>query len=347
MDLAGPRIRPEFAVVAHARGVVEFRSGLWNPRSVTLTDESAPPRLLDVIDMLDGKRTTQEIARELGVDSAYVRSVVDDLTGMGVVLVGPAPADGYLRILGIGPRATLEARPAPSVRVVGRGPLADAVAASIGELADASAVDEDLVSSLREVEVAPHADGLESLRWLERFASLRGSFLVIATEVVNPIVLQNANRVALHYGIPWMQVALDGPFALVGPTFVPHRSPCYECFEMRMSLAIREHASYVAYKRAIADGLVRPAHPRLPRPIEGLLANLAGLEICGYLVGGSNFTVGKVLSIYLPALEFSFNEFLRIPSCRACVPEIERSEEQLHFDLRSYVNEHRVAAPSR
>ena len=56
------------------------------------------------------------------------------------------------------------------------------------------------------------------------------------------------------------------------------------------------------------------------------------------MVTGSDFTVGKALSVFLPTLEFSFNEVLRVPGCPACSPMTEQYEQGLYFDLKGYVN---------
>jgi bacteriocin biosynthesis cyclodehydratase domain-containing protein len=332
-------------VVAHGPGVVELRSGIWNPRSVTLTDSVEPSRLLEIIDHLDGSASEEDVARSLGVAADQVRAVVEQLVAAGAAANGPIPGDGYMRLLGIGARTTAPSTPTDRrVTVIGDGRLSVALREALADFATPSTLGRQLTSGLLRTDPAPHADGLESLRWAEAYRDLSDSFVVVATEVVNPMLLQNVNRLALTFGFSWMQIALDGPFVLVGPTFIPRRSPCYECFEQRLGLAVREHSNYQAYKRALADGFVREGSPVLPRPIEGMLANLGAIEVCGFLLAETSFTVGRVLSIYLPAFEFSFNEFLRLPSCRACVPAVESNETQLHFDLRSYIGERRGAA---
>ena len=53
-----------------------------------------------------------------------------------------------------------------------------------------------------------------------------------------------------------------------------------------------------------------------------------------FLLTQSAFTTGKVLSIYLPTMEFSFNEVLRVPGCPACSRPA-REDVELYFDIRS------------
>ena len=74
--------------------------------------------------------------------------------------------------------------------------------------------------------------------------------------VIQPLQLRLLNQISLALGIPWMHAAIDGPFLLIGPCFVPHRTSCYACFETRVTMNLRESASYQQYKSALAAGRV-------------------------------------------------------------------------------------------
>jgi len=342
-----PRVNIAMSLVAHGPGVVELRSGTWNARSVTLTDSNEPSRLLTVVERLDGSRTEAEVAAETGASIDEVRAVIEQLDQNGVLDHGPITArDVHLDFV----RTTLARRDdrgdvmtVRPVLMLGTGPLADAIAEALADVATVERPSSGSWSRLNSVDFTNAGDEIDLAKLEREFAEWQGHFLVVATEVVNPVVLRNVNWIALRLDTPWSHAALDGPFALIGPTFIPRRSPCYDCFENRTSLTIREHASYVGFKRAIAGGFVRQGHPRLSRPVQGILASLLAFEVSNYLLTDAAFTVGKVLAIYLPAFEFTFNEFLRLPSCRSCVGDLERTERQLHFDLRAYINARRPA----
>jgi bacteriocin biosynthesis cyclodehydratase domain-containing protein len=342
-----PRINIGLSLIAHGPGVVELRSGAWNARSVTLTDSNEPSRLLAVVERLDGTRTESEVAVESGASIDEVRAVIEQLDLNGVLDHGAITArDVHLDFV----RTTLARRDdrgtegtARPVLLLGTGSLADAVSDALTDVASVERPSSASWSRLNSVDFTNAGDEIDLARLEREFAEWKGHFLVVAAEVVNPIMLRNINWLAVRLDTPWSHAALDGPFALIGPTFVPRRSPCYDCFENRTSLTIREYASYVGFKRALAGGFVRQGQPRLSRPVQGILANLLAFEVSNYLLTDSAFTVGKVLAIYLPAFEFTFNEFLRMPSCRTCVGDLERSERQLHFDLRAYINSRRPA----
>ena len=70
--------------------------------------------------------------------------------------------------------------------------------------------------------------------------------------------------------------------------------------------------------------------------ISSLLASHVSLETINYLTTKNNFTLGKMLSIHLPTMEFNYNEVLSVPSCTSCSSIPERDDQELYFDLRAF-----------
>ncbi|OKL51350.1 hypothetical protein BSZ39_12785 [Bowdeniella nasicola] len=56
-------VKNRYSVVVHDVNRVEFRQGVWNPTSTTLTDDSESGKLVSTIELLDGKHTIGEIAK--------------------------------------------------------------------------------------------------------------------------------------------------------------------------------------------------------------------------------------------------------------------------------------------
>jgi thiazole/oxazole-forming peptide maturase SagC family component len=156
-------------------------------------------------------------------------------------------------------------------------------------------------------------------------------------KVINPILFQTLNRVCLELCIPWIHSAVDGPFLFIGPIFVPYRSACYECFEARVIMNLRENASYQRYKQAIVEGHIKFGRLPIEPVLSGLLASHTALETLNFVQTENSFTVNKVLAIYLPTMEFTFNEVLRVPGCTACSPSSERDDKELYFDVRALI----------
>ena len=337
------RVRPSFSVVAHSADVIELRRGVWNPVSITLTDKGGSGKLLRALELMNGESTLEEIAARTALTKDEADNLVSFLTRYDAIETKPGSALDYQlelvrETLGAGTETSLSIE---RVVFLGGPGLAGEVAEQLAELEgpiSALTAAPELEETLTGTDFTLVDDPLAFRREMARFSDWKDSLVVVASATIHPILLRNVNRVCLHHGIPWVHAAADGPYLIVGPTFVPRRSSCYECFETRVSLSMRESESYVRYKRALANRAIKSGGPQLVRPFRGVLASLAALEVANLAATGSNFTVGKALTVYLPTLEFSFNEVLRVPGCAACSPFTEQHEQSLYFDLKGYVN---------
>jgi len=341
---AHPRLKRHFALVAHDPDIVEIRNGAWNVVSYTLTDEKKTGKLFALLDGLDGTISPANLALREGVSRSDVESLIDHLVQLDVVEFGPATSfDYYLDqfaspLMFHGQRG----RSIRDIALVGDEALGRQIRDLIADtLSDARFVEGDrlapLETLLAQTDISWLFDGLASERRMAGLADLAGAFVIVADRVVHPVRLQVMNRVALRHRIPWMQAAVDGPQLLIGPIVDPPHTACFECFETRMLMNAREAAPYVAYKRLLAKGAVRPEGWRMERVLGTMVAAHTALEALNFLLTGTSFTRGKVLGIYLPTMEISFNEVLQVPGCAGCSPVSESSEEELHFDMRSLI----------
>lgn len=337
------RVPPSFSIVAHSPDVVELRRGAWNPVSITLTDQTGSGKLFRALDLMDGSATLQEVADGAGLTPDDARNLVAYLARQDAVESEPRSAlDQHLTLY----RETLGAAGESRLRFdrltcLGSEELAGQIGEQLEELGlpfSRSLADAADTESLCSADFTLADDPLTFRRALERFEAWRGTLVVYASMSVHPILLRNLNRVCLHHGIPWVHAVADGPYLIVGPTFVPRRSSCYECLDSRVALHMRESESYTRYKRALAARSVKTGEPHLRGPFRSLLASLAALEVANLMSTGSNFTLGKALTVFLPTMEFSYNEVLRAPGCPACSPMTEQHEQGLYFDVKGYVN---------
>lgn len=155
---------------------------------------------------------------------------------------------------------------------------------------------------------------------LGRLAGRAGCLVIAAFEASNPAALRDLNRVALAQGFTWIHAVLDGPVLFAGPTFIPGRTPCYECFEARVSVTAAKGPGYLEFERVLAEGRALLGDSGAPAPAHGLLCALASQEAISYLCTGSAFTVGKALTVNLPTMELTAHEVPRVPGCPACGP---------------------------
>jgi len=338
-----PRLKRHYSLVAHSADVVELRHGAWNASSVALTDATASGCLLRILKRLDGQLSAAAIADAEGLPEAEVEAVVERLAEQQLLEQGSSHAlDHYLDQVATGLMVQEgKSADAPTrVHLLGDQKVRD----EIQRILESSGLADRGVAAggnaaLRGVLVGRDEswlfDPLEFEQAARPFAELRGGFTIFGVATINPLELRAFNRVSLHHRLPWLHAAVDGPFLLVGPTFVPFRSACYECLETRVVMNLRDSASYQRYKSALADGRAAATASPLDTVIVVMLASLAAFEAVNFLQTGAAFTVGKLLSVYLPTMEFAFHEVLRLPGCPACGSAPERDDRELYFDARA------------
>jgi hypothetical protein len=116
------------------------------------------------------------------------------------------------------------------------------------------------------------------------------------------------------------------------------RTSCYECFEQRVVMNLREGAGYQRYKQALTTARVVAGADPVQPAVGSILAGHAALETLNYVTTRTSFTLNKVLAIYLPTMELVFNDVPRLPGCRACGPVAERDDQELYFDARAWLD---------
>lgn len=336
------RLKRCFSVIAHSPDDVELRYGVWNATSFTLADESKSGQLYRIVAGLDGSLSPAQLARKENVPLADVEALTDHLLGLGVLeSTSSTSLDHYLDNQ-LPWRATGDARPDRPIVLLGDDDLAGDIQRYLRDSLPQTSVttldrhDAGWVT-LTSGDTSWLNDGLLYQERMLDFEGWRDTLLVFATKVINPVQLRMLNRVCLEHRIPWMHAAMDGPFLFVGPLFVPHRSACYECLELRVMMNLRESASYQRYKRALVERHVKEGQLPVEPAMRGILASHTALETLNYALTGSTFTTNKFLAIYLPTMEFTYNEVLRAPSCTACSPSPERDDQELYFDMGSFI----------
>ncbi|MFZ0212244.1 MAG: TOMM precursor leader peptide-binding protein [Candidatus Acidiferrales bacterium] len=312
--------------------------------SITLSDSTASGKLHRTLELLDGTRTLAAVEQESGISWSELETLVSHLEHYNAISPGPDNFLDYQVDLLRGTLSNLGERNEcmPRVEILSDSSLGNELAEQICDSGDKPRVidiTDPLFCLLMREDFTLREDPLKALEDEQRYEEWRGRFLVAAFETINPILFRNLNRLSLRYSFAWIHAALDGPFILVGPTFLPGCSSCYECFEGRVASNIRENGSYLSYKKVLAEGKVKLGRSVIPRAIQSLLVSLTGFEVLNFVSTGSAFTIGKTLAIYLPTLEFTFNEVLRLPGCPGCSSMNEKNERTLYFSVKRFVND--------
>jgi bacteriocin biosynthesis cyclodehydratase domain-containing protein len=336
------RIRPYFSVVAHSPDVAEIRYGVWNATSCTLRDKSNSGTLTRLLLRLDGTNSVDEIADSERVGKDEVEQLLERLNEHGIIETGATNALDFVLDRTPGARgARVEApdRTMP-VAVIGDAELLGVVASLIrGSLPDLQVL---LPSDSAELDALQRAagqddDDLVSQQQLRQFEHWRNHLLIVTQRIVDPELAHSINRICLELRTPWLHAALDGPFLFVGPLTVPNRSACFDCFETRVMMNLRESANYQRYKRAIVERIVKAGAVPVEPVVSNILAGHTAIEALNYLLTDHSSLIGKVLSIYLPTMEFTYHDVLRVPNCRSCAPQSATMRRELHFDVAAVI----------
>jgi bacteriocin biosynthesis cyclodehydratase domain-containing protein len=341
------RIKRHFSIVGHGPDTVEIRHGVWNPVSYLLNDESKTGNLFSLLQRLDGTATPAALAREVGLPREQVEDVIDHLDNLGILESGPSNAlDYYLNDIMSATLATFGVeepllRAPRSIILIGDTSITDQVGKLLREIdpeMEIAPADERATRIISDNDISWLFEGLDFHEKMQAFDSWKNSFVLLACTVINPLQCKVLNRIALEHGFPWMHAAIDGPFLLIGPTFVPRRSACYECFEQRIIMNLRNAASYVGYKEALVKHRIKHGVMPIEPMLRAILASHTAMEIVNFTKTSFSFVVGKALSIFLPTMEFTYNEVLRIPGCPSCSPLSERDDSELYFDMTTLMN---------
>jgi bacteriocin biosynthesis cyclodehydratase domain-containing protein len=338
------RLKRYYSVVVHGPDEVELRSGAFNAVSQFLSDKDRSGHLARIVMQIDGK-PLDEVARQAGASRSAVEGVIDHLIELGAVEESPGTAldDYYDRIIP-GFRTVdslVEAR--MPVTLLGDGALTESIAQAITELlpdaqVDCLGSDDRLVRELASLKLPDFANALTRAQIQDRYASLGGRLVVCAQLAINPYSALVLNRLMLALGSPWLWAGADGPALFIGPFTVPGKAACYQCFETRVGMNLRETSSYQRYKNALAAHAVTPAPHPLEAALRHLLIGHTAMEAVNFLTTGSAFTLGKSLCLYLPTMEFTFNDVLRVPGCAACAPTAYAQEPELYYEMRAAIS---------
>ncbi len=344
MTNKNPRIKPHFSIIAHTPDSLELRSGVWNRVSYTIDDETQSGKLYQFLQLLDGSLSLSDITKSMQITRSDAEGIIDHLQQLNVLEDGSSTAFDYYTDI-YAPAFKSKQLPhekitSTTIYVLSNNELGLEIKESLSLKTPLNNI--ELINKNHEImEVLVNSDeswmhnALQFEEVLQKFTFLKNSFLVMAFDHINPVLAKRFNRIATALGIAWIHAAIDGPFVFIGPLFVTNQTACYECFETRIGMNLREYHSYQKYKNAIAnDQIIRQSAFPMLELLRNLMISHLMMEVMNYVLTGCSFTKNKVMSIYLPTMEIAFNEFLKVSNCQSCGSQIHRDDHQLYFDVQ-------------
>jgi bacteriocin biosynthesis cyclodehydratase domain-containing protein len=270
---------------------------LERARSVVVLGGGAVRTLLpELLPLLDGSRTREEIDRSLGgAASTAVDQVLEVLAANALIVEGGAEASrGAVAVAaahGIGPaeagRRLREAR----VGVVGKSRLGRSVMRLLGRCG---------IGSVERVGWQPESPF---------------DLAVVAPAASEAGRLESWNAIALELGMRWLVVRpFDGATTTIGPLVVPGESPCHTCLVLRLGGHLEYGPDFPRIERT-------PLRVEAGAPLETIAAGVAAQLVVGWIGGHDTRLPGLVHVLESgPPLALSAHPLLRVPRCPACSP---------------------------
>jgi bacteriocin biosynthesis cyclodehydratase domain-containing protein len=178
-----------------------------------------------------------------------------------------------------------------------------------------------LAARLQVHDVAVEADirPVESAE--DAMAALEGTdFAVCCADPSHAATFYRVNRACLAAGTPWMACAVHGFEAEIGPTVLPHETPCYLCYTMRTVSAAQDPEEELIHRQALDDRKRDDSDRRENTWFAvSAAAGLAGSEVIrGLLPHLRPVSAGRLVAVDLVDLGITKHVVLRKPWCPAC-----------------------------
>lgn len=304
-------VRTEMYVTPEDRGLVDVPRLAPHLESRRIADEAVMlvsetfngvlygRRYVDLLPLLDGTRTRQEIAAALEdkYQSVEIQTAIVSLATKGYLVSAEYSMDegmaAFWCSLGVSPRRA-EAALNPA-RVAVRGD-----AGPIGK-------------ALRQMGI--------------RLVDSKPTFVVHAVNDYLVNDLEAVNRRHLKSGVPWTLVRAGGIFPVFGPVFRPAEGgPCWQCLAHRIR-GNREVENFLRLN-AGEKGAVLPR--AVAPPFDDAVLGLAATEIAKWLVAGRLAPLHEAavsVTPHAPGLEV--HHVMRRPQCEVC------GEQGLHLPDRA------------
>lgn len=338
MKQATLRIKTQFSIIPHSAQQVELRSGVWNPTSFIINDESNTNKLYAILKDLNGSLTTQEMAKKHHISRAEIEAILDHLQQLNVIEnATPEVLNNDMEYFAVQSGGLNDS--VKNILIIGEDVICHEIKRILINTTHANSIATLDVTDPAIKNIKANSqwmfDSFMLEEAVEQFSWWKDYFIVLALTRNDPLLAMRLNQMNYTLNIPWIHGVIDGPFIFIGPTFFSQAGPCYHCFEKRVTMNLREYTSYQRYKESLAVNESTENSLNKSSPVMHVLAAHLAMEIINYRHSKTCFTKSKALSIYLPTMEICFNEVLRLSGCAVCGSISHRDDQQLYYDYQT------------
>ncbi len=338
MKQATLRIKPHFSIIPHSPHQVELRSGVWNPTSFVIYDESNSNQLYSILKDINGMMTTKEVAKKHQISREKVEGILDHLQRLEVLESASIDSiDGFENEFLM--NSSEKSSQSDNILIIGEDIISHEIKRIVMNSKDDISLTTIDINDPEIKKLKTNAqwmfDNFMLQEAVDQFSWWKDYFVILALTHNDPILAMRINQINYTLGIPWIHGAIDGPFIFVGPMFSSKSGPCYHCFEKRVTMNLHEYASYQRYKEISMMTDIDNIQSKKCTPSMHVLSAHLAMESMNHRFSKTCFTKSKSLSIYLPTMEICFNEVLRLSGCFVCGSVLHRDDQQLYYDYQT------------
>lgn len=316
-----PLLNPSFTPLTPDGSTLHLVTSAVSGPTYTLTADREDGSLARLPALMDGTRSVAEIAADLeSEDPESLRSTIHELEQKNIVLdaaeTDHPSVSGYTSLHPSMLQDRMDEVTDADVLIVGaddpvRWAVDDLLEYGVSQLRVTSteaSTETDRRTLAEDADRIVHDDR-------ELAAIVAAVDLVVALErFPGEQLLRAVNEHAVESDTPLVTGSIDGVSGTVGPTVVPGRTACYECYRTRLAANTTESEVFEPYRSGDAsDGGVFTAFERITTGYTTLAA-------LNYLLSGAGFTVGSQITFDFFDWSVEANDVLKLPRCRCCGP---------------------------
>jgi len=141
--------------------------------------------------------------------------------------------------------------------------------------------------------------------------------VVLALEQPDIRLSHSVNRYGISHRKPWLLVTIDGNRGLVGPLFIPTDTACYSDYRTLASAATPSPTMARKHRQHVLRRGAGSFFPGLPAYAD-IVAGHASLALVHFLLRGTCFAVGRVMTIDFDHMQIDVEDVLKLPRCPVC-----------------------------
>ncbi|WCR26651.1 TOMM precursor leader peptide-binding protein [Paenibacillus thiaminolyticus] len=302
------RLKPGYYAVILSSNECHIKKTMHGKPLIKIEDAKQQHWVEQVMLKLQHGGSVSELIASAPVDRQQeVRSIIKYLAGASLIHTEEDMIPGELGRLLVSQRSGnyIAALHRSRVVLIGSGQLAVNIADGLSRYG---------IRDYRMVEVHDGAELNSALA-----SHLPCSLCIVCLDEYWPSIYETVDRFAAANHVPWSLVTADNWTALVGPTFFPGQTACYQCYLEDMNQSNPELYRFTARLMNQGESMKMVNNPL----VSNIAANLMVSDIGNLLVEEPaltdiSLTAGRRLALDLTGYHARFETFLKAPRCKGC-----------------------------